>query len=243
VNLCLTFPVVPVVRAIRLGKSLLSQMEQPMNAMKMAGWVVALAAGTLFVGNASAFGNRNKGCDTTPACAPAPATKLVTVTEYKKVPVEKMVTVREVKSVPVKETREITTYSTKKVTEQVPVTKCVDKGHFECREVVVGQRSHRVPVTTQDACGNCVTRCERVCEPVVRTQKVWVPNVVKESGTATVTRCVKVPEKKTVEVTTCKKVVTEKQVKVCAYECVPVTVTKEVCCDNGCDSGRRRLCR
>lgn len=224
-----------------------------MYAKKLAGWALTVAAGALFAGDASAFGKRNKGCDTTAACAPAPvcatpapcapATKLVTVTEYKKVPVEKVVTVREIKSVPVKETREITTYSTKKVTEQVPVTKCVDKGHYECREVVVGQRSHRVPVTTKDACGNCVTRCERVCEPVTRTQKVWVPNVVKETSMATVTRCVRVPEKKTVEVTTCKKVAEEKKVKVCGYECVPVTVTKEVACDTGCEGGRRRLCR
>jgi hypothetical protein len=226
-------------------------MEHHMNAKKMAGWALTLAAGALFVGNASAFGKRNKGCDSAPACAPAPAaacapapacapaTKLVTVTEYKKVPVEKIVTVRQIKSVPVKETREITTYSTKKVTEQVPVTKCVDKGHYECREVVVGQRSHRVPVTTKDACGNCVTRCERVCEPVTRTQKVWVPNVVKETSMATVTRCISVPEKKTVEVTTCKKVAEERKVTVCAYECVPVTVTKEV----ACDTGRRRICR
>ena len=213
---------------------------------KMTGWALALVAGAVFIGNASAFGKKkacDTGCETAPVVASAPATKLVTVTEYKKVPVEKTVTVREVKSVPVKETKEVTTYTTKRVTEQVPVTKCVDKGHFECQDVVVRTRSHRVPVTTVDACGNCVTKCERVCEPVVRSQKVWVPNMVKETSTATVTRCVKVPEKKMVEVTTCKKVVEEKQVKVMGYECVPVSVTKEVSCDTGCEGGRRRLCR
>lgn len=217
---------------------------------KMTGWALALAAGAVLAGDASAFGKKKSSCETAPVstCAPepvacAPATKLVTVTEYKKVPVEKIVTVREVKSVPVKETKEVTTYTKKLTTEQVPVTKCVDKGHYECQEVVVRNRTRREKVTTVDACGNCVTKCEKVCEPVTRTQKVWVPNVVKETCMATVTKCTMVPEKKTVEVTTCKKVVEEKKVKVTAYECVPVQVTKEVACDTGCGAGRARRCR
>jgi hypothetical protein len=92
-------------------------MEHHMNAKKMSGWALTLAAGALFAGNASAFGKRNKGCDTAPACAPAPAaacapapacapaTKLVTVTEYQKVPVQKTVTAYE--CVPVSVTKEV----------------------------------------------------------------------------------------------------------------------------------------
>ena len=209
---------------------------------KMTGWVLALAAGTILAGNASAFGKKkacDTGCDTTPVATCAPATMLVTTTEYRKVPVEKMVTVRTMKMVPVKETKEVTTYSKKMVTEQVPVTRCVDNGHAECQDVVVRTRTRRVPVTTVDACGKCVTTCEKVCEPVVRTQKVWVPNVTKETVMATKSRCVMVPEKKMVEVTTCKCVVEEKQVMVTSYQCVPVSVTREV----ACDTGRKKLCR
>jgi hypothetical protein len=196
-----------------------------------------------------------------------------TVQKVVHTPVEKTVTVKETKMVPVQEQVQVTRHVRSTVSEQVPVTKCVDNGHYECREVACGTRARKVPVTTTDSCGRCVTTCQTVCEPVVRTQKVWVPNVTQVTSYVTRNRCVTQPVTETVNVTRYQAVTEDKQVKVTtheaktvseevtvrvarkvpvqktvtAYECVPVSVTKEVSCDtastSGCNTGRRRACR
>jgi len=196
-----------------------------MLAKKWIGMGLALAAGMMFTTEASALGKKKSSCEPAPAPC-APATKTVTCTEYVKVPVEKTVTVKQCKMVPVKETVEVTRCKKTLVTEEVPVTKCVDMGHYECREVTVARKT------------GCCKKSS--CETTTAMVKTWVPDIQEVQTTKKVTRCVKVPVTETVERTRLKKVVEEKEVTVTAYECVPVTVTKEVSCEQ---PKARKLCR
>jgi len=95
------------------------------------------------------------------------------------------------------------------------VTRCVDRGHYECREVPVRpscrermRKHHR---------GDC---CEEECVQT-RLEKVWVPCVVTEQ--VPVTRMVRssqcVPE--TVNVTVCRMVPRQESFQVTSYRCVP----------------------
>jgi hypothetical protein len=104
--------------------------------------------------------------------------------------------------------------------ETCMVRKCVDRGHYECREVPCGptfkERMHKL--CHRNDC--CEDTC---CPPPTKTVQVWVPCKVWEETPVTkmVRVCNYVPEK--VSVTVCKPVMQERkfQVTVCK------TVTEE----------------
>src|SRR5205085_3024587 len=74
------------------------------------------------------------------------------------------------------------------------VTKCVDRGHYECCEVpcgpTFGERLHKLCGSHKhkhgcggcdSGCGGCAEACAPVCEtPRTKTVKKWVPNMVQE---------------------------------------------------------------
>jgi hypothetical protein len=115
--------------------------------------------------------------------------------------------------VPAVETRTVC----KPVVTCKPVTtvtrKCVDMGHYECREVPCRE--------------SFVSRCRRhrhdccePCPPPTKTVQVWVPCKVwvEVPCTRMVRTCEMVPT--TVQVTVCKMVPKQEVVKVCSYRCV-----------------------
>jgi hypothetical protein len=149
-------------------------------------------------------------------CVPETRTRTVTVNRL--VPV----TVNEVRTVytcvPTVETR--TCYRT--VVKCVPVTvvtrKCVDMGHYECREVPVREgcftRMRKHFHHRDDCCEPCPP------PPCTKTVKVWVPcKVWVETPVTTMKRvCETVPE--TVQVTVNKMVPVQKTFPVTTYKCV-----------------------
>jgi hypothetical protein len=78
------------------------------------------------------------------------------------------------------------------------VTKCVDRGHYECCEVPCGpsmkdrlhkltSRLHKHGCGCDSGCGGCADACAPACECVrTKTVKKWVPNMVQEQCTVTV---------------------------------------------------------
>jgi hypothetical protein len=109
--------------------------------------------------------------------------------------------------------------------------KCVDKGHYECREVACGptlsERFHKLcKHHKRNEC--CESACESQCceAPRTRTERVWVSCKVDECVPCThmVRHCSCVP---TVEHVTCYKHVSEQiTVPVSCFHCVPECVTK-----------------
>jgi hypothetical protein len=117
-------------------------------------------------------------------------------------------------SVPTVETRTCL----KPVVTCKPVTtvcrKCVDIGHYECREVPCREGC----LTRLRRC--CKRDCCEPCTPPTKTVQVWVPcKVWVETPVTTMVRtCEWVPTP--VQVTVCKLVQKQETVKVCSYRCV-----------------------
>lgn len=122
----------------------------------------------------------------------------------------------------------------KKVTTCKPVTctvkKCVDKGHWECKEVPCGpsitdRLKGLLGKFKKNDC--CETKCEDACAPKTKTVKCWVSNKVWEECKVTkmekVTECV--PTKVNVQV--CKKVQKQVKVQVCVKKCVTEVKTEK----------------
>jgi len=231
------------------------------------------------------------GCGSAPAmasagCAPAPAFRTVTVTEWvpeqyqttrttyrtehvtesytayrtECVPETRTCMVTVTKMVPECRDEVRTTYTcvptcetrtvSKKVWTCKPVTtvsrKCVDQGHYECKEVPCGpslrDRLGHKKGCCADPCDPCATTC---CEPVrTKTVKVWVPNKVwietpctkmvrtceTVCSTETVTVMKKVPQTHVVKVTV-NRCVTEQvpqTTTVMVSRCVPYQATRTV---------------
>jgi hypothetical protein len=111
----------------------------------------------------------------------------------------------------------------KPVVTCTPVTvvcrKCVDMGHYECREV-----------PCREGCLAKLRRClhHDCCEPCPRTKTVreWVPCpvVVEQPVTKIVRTCQWVPTP--VPVTVCRMVPREERVQVCCYRCVSEPQTR-----------------
>jgi len=103
-----------------------------------------------------------------------------------------------------------------------PVTtvtrKCVDQGHYECREVPCGEG---LWTRLKKACHKHDDCCEPCAPPPTKTVKVWVPNKVwvETPHTRMVRTCEYVPT--VVRVQACRKVPQQQTYKVCAYRCVP----------------------
>jgi hypothetical protein len=104
-----------------------------------------------------------------------------------------------------------------------PVTtvtrKCVDMGHWECREVPCRQSCLTKMRNKHNGCCDC-------CPPPMKTVKVWCPNKVwiETPCTKIVQCCECVPTQ--VQVTCCKMVPQQQTVQVCCYRCVPQQVTE-----------------
>lgn len=147
-------------------------------------------------------------------CELVPEKRKVTV--WEKVPVEETRTRCVTVSVPCVEERtcmekhwvckEVTTYK----------KECVDKGHWECREVPCGpSMKDRLFGKKKDCCDPCADAC-----PKTKTVKCWVP--CKEWVCKPCTKTVKVCEYRPVtkKVTVCKKEVRHETYKCTVCKCV-----------------------
>ena len=121
---------------------------------------------------------------------------------------------------------------------QKTVKKCVDKGHFECKEVPCGPtcrerlqklcNRNKCACGCTPACGSCCG-CEPCCPPKTKTVKCWVPNIVTED--VTVTCYERICEQKPVKV------------KVCVHKTVDQTCTVNVLKKVPCEAVRTvRVC-
>jgi hypothetical protein len=97
----------------------------------------------------------------------------------------------------------------------VMVSKCVDQGHFECREV-----------EDTSLCARIRKRCHKpsCCEPcppvITKTVKVWCPNMVTVQVPVTRMERVCSTVNETINVTVNKMVATQQVNKVTVYKCV-----------------------
>jgi len=104
-----------------------------------------------------------------------------------------------------------------------PVTtvtrKCVDMGHWECKEVPCRQSCLTKMHNKHSGCCEC-------CPPPTKTVRVWCPNKVWVETPCTkmvrCTECVPCP----VQVTVCKMVPKQVTSQVCCYKCVPQQITQ-----------------
>jgi hypothetical protein len=107
----------------------------------------------------------------------------------------------------------------KTVCETKMVTKCVDRGHWECREEYSAWKAfcnHLGSIHSDPCCNpcppsNCVSR------------KCWVPCMVQEQCPVTCSRRVCEMVATTVKVQTCRTEIREEKVKVCVTKCIPET--------------------
>jgi hypothetical protein len=112
------------------------------------------------------------------------------------------------------ETRTVmkTVYTCKPVT--TVTRKCVDMGHWECREVPCRESCLAKWHRKKNSC------CCECCPPPTKTVRVWCPNKVWVETPCTkmvqVAECVPT----TVQVTVCKMVPQQQTVRVCCYRCV-----------------------
>jgi hypothetical protein len=161
-----------------------------------------------------------------------PETRTRTCTTYKQVAETRNVTECVCVSVPtVEEHTVMQTYVTcKPVTHTV--CKCVDRGHWECREVPCCSNScgcghHR----RHRHCGCCEESCcESCCPPPTRTVRVWCP--CKEWVQCPVTCMQRTCECRpvTCKVTVCKHEIRQVQRQVTCYHCVPECHTEQYTC-------------
>jgi hypothetical protein len=155
-------------------------------------------------------------------CESVPETKTYNVTVCKQVPETRTETRRVCVSVPTVEEREVmqTFVTCKPVT--TTVRKCVDKGHYECREVPCHEGC-LAKLCRKKSCGDC---CEPCCPPPTKTVKVWVPCKVWEEVPCT--KMERVCETRPVKckVTVCKTEVREEKYQVTCYKSVPEQQTR-----------------
>src|SRR5262249_21868727 len=191
-------------------------------------------------------------CETYTECCERTVTRNRRVTEW--VDQCKTVCVR----VPVCEERTVCRPCYRYVTETKMVTRCVDKGHWECREEYshwkafcnglsglcqrhndccdpCGQQGCGQQGCGQQGCGQqgCGQQqcCQQQCQNNCVQRRVWVPCMVQEQ--CPVTCCRKVCEMKTevCKVTTYRTEQRQVNCKVCVVRCIPETcVVKENVC-------------
>ncbi len=175
-------------------------------------------------------------------CECVPEVRTRTCTVYRQVPEVRTQTRTVCVTVPVVEERTVmqTFVSCKPVT--VMCRRCVDRGHWECREVPCEEsRWHRWSHKLRSCFhrrSNCCEPCEPCCPPPTRIVRCWVPCPTWEEYP--VTRMQRVCECRpvTCRVTVCKLVQRQEQCQVTCYRCVPeqrteqytVMVTRKVPC-------------
>jgi hypothetical protein len=151
-------------------------------------------------------------------CEYTPETRSRTFTVYKSVQETHNETRNVCERVPAVEERTVmeTHWTCKPVTKTV--RHCVDRGHYECREVPCceGRRRFRHHDCCEESC----------CPPPTRTVNVWVPNRVWEESQVTVMQriCESKPVK--VNVNVCRIVMKQETVPVTTWKCVPETKTE-----------------
>ena len=157
-------------------------------------------------------------------CVSVPETRTYTCTVYKRVPEVQTVVRNICVSVPHVEQR---TTMERHITCK-PVTcmvrKCVDRGHYECREVPC--HTHRLRECFHKLCHrDCCEPCEP-CPPPTKTVKVWVPCKVWEE--VPVTRLQRVCEyvPRVCNVTVCRTETRQVTSQVTCWKCVPEQQTR-----------------
>jgi hypothetical protein len=117
------------------------------------------------------------------------------------------------------------------VCETKMVTKCVDRGHWECRE----EYSHWKAFCNglgdlcsshsccSDPCNPCATTCCKPCPNNCVTRKCWVPCMVQECCPVTCTRQVCEMRTEVIKVNTCRTEWRDQVCKVCVTKCIPET--------------------
>jgi hypothetical protein len=157
-------------------------------------------------------------------CECVPETRTRVCTLYKQVPEVKTVTRTYCVCVPTVEER---TVMQAHVTCK-PVTtmsrRCVDRGHWECREVPCEERGHSFKGLFKRLCRRhdcCEPCCEPCCPPPTKTVKVWVPCKVWEEVPVTCMQRVCEYRPVTCKVTTYKQETRQENVQVTCWKCVP----------------------
>jgi hypothetical protein len=168
-------------------------------------------------------------------CETVPVQKTREVVCYRKVPCVEKKIVECCVCVPVCEERTVMQKRTVCKPVCKTVRKCVDQGHWECKEVPCGPTLHdrlkKCFAKKNDCCDPCANNC---CEPEpcprTKTVKVWCakPTWVETQVTCMekVTECVPV----TCKVTVYKKVMQKKEVNVCTYKCIAEKKTECYTC-------------
>jgi len=162
-------------------------------------------------------------------CECVPETRTRTCTTYKKVQEMQTVckTVYDCVQCMEERTTMVKHVTCKPVTKTV--RKCVDKGHWECREVPCGpscfekMKSH---FHHKDCCDSCEATCQRT-----KTKKVWVPCPVWEEHTVCTTEKVCEYTPQTCKVCVTKKVPRQVTCQVCVSKCVPECHTETYTCN------------
>jgi hypothetical protein len=156
-------------------------------------------------------------------CECVPETRTRTCTVYKKVPEVRTETRTVCVSVPhVEERTVMQTYVTCKP-ETVMVRTCVDRGHWECKEVPCEPscRDHfKGMFHHKKQCGDCCEPCEP-CPPKMKTVKVWIPEKVWEEKPVTCMKRICEQRPVTCKVTVCKTEQRQESYQVTCWKCVP----------------------
>jgi hypothetical protein len=163
-------------------------------------------------------------------CVPRTECRERVCTVYKRVPEWREECRKVCVRIPVCEERTVMRPCYRTVTETKMVTKCVDRGHYECRE----EYSHwKALCNKAGSLGNCFHRddCCNPCPPCPPnncvTRKVWVPCMVQECCPVTCCRKVCEMRPEVVKVQTCRTEWREEKVRVCTYRCVPEQVVQK----------------
>jgi hypothetical protein len=150
-------------------------------------------------------------------CECVPVVKQQVHTVYRRVP-EMQTVVRQIcVNVPSCEERTVMRpcWTTQTVTTMV--TKCVDRGHYECREVYSHCAALRNRMHQHRHRHDC---CPPPCPPPTKTVKVWVPCRVQIQCPVTCCKRVCVMQPVTVRVNVCRQEIRQVTCQVCTYRCV-----------------------
>jgi hypothetical protein len=122
------------------------------------------------------------------------------------------------------------------VTETKYVTKCVDRGHYECKEVYSSFKAFYNGLGSlcgrNSCCDPCGSSCGSCCAPSnCVTKKCWVPCMVQEQCPVTCCRKVCDMQPCVIKVNTCRTEIREEKCMVCVTKCIPEThVEKYTAC-------------
>lgn len=157
-------------------------------------------------------------------CECIPVVRERVVTCYKNVPECREVVRRVCVSVPCVEERVVMKPCWTYQTVTTFTTRCVDRGHYECREVYSHCQAFKNRLHKHRHRHDC---CPPPCPPPTKTVKCWVPCIVKEQVPHT--KCCKVCVMKPtcVRVCTCRKEWREQRCMVTCCRCVPYQVVQK----------------